>query len=276
MFLRTLFEFCVALRATPRNCASVYNIMLLQQCGALPEDHILPGAWLPRDHAPYSVPSNEETNTLFHNGEWTGRNFNMAGLWACKPTGGSSSNKSAKPRPLYSWIPRRCTLPDLDARDVCASGVFGRSALFVGDSTMVQLFASIVLSLGGTFSQSGEPLALAHARTVATICGGSVRLSFVRSEQLIWASPTTDGVPPSHQSIFSKLGRCFGTRNEPFVQQAARYADVRAAYTLRAAFTVQPSVPGLRSWTLPHLYSALEPSTRAQHAHDPSNRYFLL
>jgi hypothetical protein len=166
---------------------------------------------------------------------------------------------------------------------VCASGVFGQSALFVGDSTMVQLFIAVVAGLGGQFSESGEPEELLHARTTATVCDGQVRLTFVRSEMLLWTSAATDGGHALHKA--SSNSGCFFTRNEPFVQQAARHADVvilgvgqhyasmleRAGGAGRAA---RQQIVALFTHTVNHTLSSLA-AARESRGRDPS-RVLLL
>ena len=55
-------------------------------------------------------------------------------------------------RSLYEWSPADCELPRFDATKAC--GVLrGQQVMFVGDSTVAQLFFSFVLLLGGSFGK---------------------------------------------------------------------------------------------------------------------------
>ena len=191
----------------------------LPPCGDMPEEKLIPGRWELLEAAPYKIPSWSEAG-VFDFGTGTQRHqpvatrvAQIAGLWSCKPS---------PPAQTYAWRPERCELRDFDASSVCGSGAFGSSALFVGDSTMMQLFLAVVLGLGGRLNEIDEPMESSHQRTTASVCDGTVRLSFVRSELLLWTSSELDG---GH--AFRKVGvECFGTRNQPFAQQAARHADV--------------------------------------------------
>ena len=93
----------------------------------------------------------------------------------------------SKSRTLFDWQPSRCRLLPFEAEEVCKSRVLGRQVLFVGDSTTAQFFTSFVMLLGGRFGRNrvrGSTMIM----LTASACDDEVRLSFVRSDLLLWTS----------------------------------------------------------------------------------------
>jgi hypothetical protein len=98
--------------------------------------------------------------------------------------------RCAKPRVLYDWSPEQCSLLPFERDDVCSGCVLGRQVLFVGDSTTSQLFTSFVLLLGGTFGKN-RVRGSTTVMLTASVCNDSVRLSYVRSDLLLWTHDMT-------------------------------------------------------------------------------------
>ena len=70
-------------------------------------------------------------------------------------------------RPAYRWVPQRCSLLAFDRKGLCAQ-LDGANVLFVGDSTMRQLFQAFIIQAGGQFGFQG------HAADVTALaCGGT-------------------------------------------------------------------------------------------------------
>ena len=120
-------------------------------------------------------------------------------------------------RPQYMWTAHRCKLLELDRFSVCQQRLLGRQALFVGDSTTAQLFVSVVLLLGGRFGKNrvrGGTFVMA----TASACDDDLRLSFVRSDLLLWTQLTAPAAAAQRCST--------GMLNYRFTQQAVLDADV--------------------------------------------------
>ena len=127
-------------------------------------------------------------------------------------------------RTLYDWVPASCTLDALqDADDTACGPQLGRQVLFVGDSTIAQLFLSFVLSIGGAFGRDSHNTGTIHSLTAAA-CGGQVRLSFERADALLW-----DGVVRTANGASAHAFTC-ACLNGMMVHRAfierARTADV--------------------------------------------------
>ena len=125
--------------------------------------------------------------------------------------------RCAKTRQLFDWNPTECELLPFDREDVCRRRIFGQQALFVGDSTTAQLFTSFVLLLGGAFGRNrvrGSTMVM----VTASACNDEVRLSFVRSDLLLWTHDQTET---------KAVARCDAILfNYRWAQQAILDADV--------------------------------------------------
>lgn len=117
----------------------------------------------------------------------------------------------------YAWRPSMCTIWPFERERACqALRTAGPSILLVGDSTMAQLFLSLVMLLGG---QLGRNVQIRHVLTelTASACSDTVRLNFVRSDLLLYA--------PSKLEL-RQLAQCDASSfSHPFFTRAAR-ADV--------------------------------------------------
>ena len=80
------------------------------------------------------------------------------GLTACSAAQAS--------RPAYRWAPQRCSLLPFDREALCAR-LGGADLLFVGDSTVLQLFQAFVIQANGQFGFQGH-----GADVTALACGG--------------------------------------------------------------------------------------------------------
>ena len=116
-------------------------------------------------------------------------------------------------RPGYDWQPHRCSLVAFDRTSVCA-WLGSRSVLVVGDSTASQFFLSLVLLL--KVSDAKLPSVFGHDAasnkgvamdTTATACDGRVRISFVRSDLLLWSGRSASG-RGSSSAAASSLRKC--------------------------------------------------------------------
>lgn len=119
-------------------------------------------------------------------------------------------------RKLHAWSPRQCALLPLQREAFCRL-LGGRQIVVVGDSTVFQMFLSLVLLLGGDFGRD-----LKHgyvtADLTATACGDATRLVYVRSDLLLWTHSTPD---------YHAVQRCDGFAIlHPFVHRASRDADI--------------------------------------------------
>lgn len=123
----------------------------------------------------------------------------------------------SRPRPLYDWEPHTCSLEPFDTEGVCK--LLGRdtSILFVGDSTVAQLFLSFVSLLNGRFGINAKRASVLSEIT-ASACSDGTRLNFVRSDLLLWSHAAED---------FRSVRACDGyTTLNPFVVRASRDADI--------------------------------------------------
>ena len=120
------------------------------------------------------------------------------------------------PRPLYDWEPHGCSLDLFEPSSVC-SLLHKKSVLFVGDSTVAQLFISFVSLLGGTFGVNVKRASILSDIT-ASACSDTTRLNFVRSDLLLWSHTAED---------FREVRSCDGyTTLLPFAIRASREADL--------------------------------------------------
>uniref|UniRef100_A0A7S4FA89 Trichome birefringence-like C-terminal domain-containing protein n=1 Tax=Chrysotila carterae TaxID=13221 RepID=A0A7S4FA89_CHRCT len=100
---------------------------------------------------------------------------------------------------------------------VCGESLLGTQALFVGDSTIAQLFLSVVMLLNGTFGRNLKNTATI-ADLTASACDDRLRLNFVRNELLMW---------PLQQAHVAGISRCTRTvMNKQFAQRAVRDANI--------------------------------------------------
>jgi len=120
------------------------------------------------------------------------------------------------PRPVYEWVPNACSLRRLEASSAC-DVLGGKQIVVVGDSTVLQTFLSLVLMLGGRFGRDVKN-GMVIADLTASACDGTTRLSFVRSDLLLWTEMVSDYHTVRQCDAFSIL--------HPFVQRASRDADV--------------------------------------------------
>ena len=119
-------------------------------------------------------------------------------------------------RTHYEWSPDGCTLPRFDVERACKA-LAGTSVLFVGDSTVFQLFLSFALLLRSRFGRSAKRASTVTEMT-ASAFEDATRLAFARSDLLLWSSVPSD---------LNSVRRCDGyTTLQPFAQRAARDADV--------------------------------------------------
>ena len=125
-------------------------------------------------------------------------------------------------RNLYNWQPHECSIPPL-ATDACSGAAFSSPKtflLFVGDSTVAQLWLSFCLLLGaklGVNSRKGSEISKL-SRVSASACGDRVRLSYVRSDLLLLDPDVAISV---HACLVGS-----GHMALSFAGQAARQADV--------------------------------------------------
>ena len=119
---------------------------------------------------------------LHAHGEW---------IWAGEPGSCSEWHPDsgvsccATQRPKYEWRPFRCSVRPFAVERVC-SLLEGNSVLFVGDSTMNQLYQSFVHLSNGTFDRSSNPKRPASPGT-ATACDNRVRFQFLRNDLCLWS-----------------------------------------------------------------------------------------
>ncbi|KAL1529190.1 hypothetical protein AB1Y20_000149 [Prymnesium parvum] len=164
-------------------------------------------------------------------GEWLARPLSLprpyrinASLWAYAGT--SITGKTPQhygrcddvsdARPLYEWAPRSCALARFNADEACTL-LRGKALLFVGDSTVAQLFLSFVLLLHGRLGLNNKRASVLSDIS-ASACADAVRLNFVRSDLLLWTHAQQD---------FQGARGCDGyTTLQPFATRAARDADV--------------------------------------------------
>ena len=122
-----------------------------------------------------------------------------------------------KSRKLYDWQPARCHLLDFDGTDICKRRLLGSQAVFVGDSTTAQLFTSFVLLLGGRFGRN-RVRGATMAMITASACNDTLRLSFVRSDLLIFTP---------NLKLSGVVAHCDAAlHNYRWAYQATRDADV--------------------------------------------------
>ena len=89
--------------------------------------------------------------------------------------------------------------------------------LFVGDSTVFQLFLSFVLLLHARLGKSAKRASTVSEMT-ASACDDTVRLAFSRSDLLLWTGANSD---------FNSVKRCDGFTNlQVYLERAVRDADV--------------------------------------------------
>ena len=134
---------------------------------------------------------------------------------------GFCDRHAGRKRRLYGISePSICSLAQWSTEDLCARSLFGRQALFVGDSNTAQLFLSVVMLMNGTFGRNHGTAATIDVLT-ASACSGKLRLSFVRNDLLLW-----EGRERADNGR-TALAQCkFQGFFYPFAQQAARDADV--------------------------------------------------
>ena len=121
----------------------------------------------------------------------------------------------APDRPLYDWRPHRCTLRPFVPEGACEL-LRGRQVVFVGDSTLLQLFLSFVLLLQGRLGMNVRRATSVQDLT-ASACNDTVRLAFARSDLLLWTHAPRDFGSAKHCDGFLSLGT--------FIARAARDAD---------------------------------------------------
>ena len=114
-------------------------------------------------------------------------------------------------RPQYEWVPRGCSLAHFDQRAACRL-LAGKQVLLVGDSSVWQLFLSLVFQLGGELGIHGR------WDNTASACGDSVRLNFVRNDLLLWSAA------PSEADAIRQCAKTATTRS--FVTRALVDADL--------------------------------------------------
>ena len=119
-------------------------------------------------------------------------------------------------RTLYDWVPHDCSLRAFDVAKACKV-LKGRTLMFVGDSTVFQLFLSFALLLKASLGRNVKRAATVSELT-ASACDDHTRLLFTRSDLLLWTSNGGD---------FNSVKRCDGYTNlQVFAQRAARDADL--------------------------------------------------
>lgn len=86
----------------------------------------------------------------------------------------------------HEWMPRHCTLQPF-ARDAVCTLLRGRGMLFVGDSTVRDVFQSFVMLLGGRFGRQhfGKDV-------TASACDDELRLNYVRNDLVLYSSDRQD------------------------------------------------------------------------------------
>jgi len=120
----------------------------------------------------------------------------------------------------YEWRPANCALQPFEAERACDTlRAVGKSFLLVGDSTTGQVFLSLVSLLGGRMGRNQFLKRILNDVT-ASACGDTVRLSFVRSDVLLFSR---------HMHEFRVLRGCHHRHNNLVAgsfQQRAAMADV--------------------------------------------------
>ena len=118
-------------------------------------------------------------------------------------------------RSLYEWRPSRCSLAPFAVEGACAA-LRGQSVLFVGDSTVFQLFLSFALLLNAKLGRSSKKASTISEMT-GSACDDEVRLAFSRSDLLLWSASNSD---------LNSVKRCDGFTNLQVWQQRAAHADL--------------------------------------------------
>ena len=119
-------------------------------------------------------------------------------------------------RALYDWRPKHCALLPFARERMCAL-LSGKQVVVVGDSTVLQLFISLVKMLGGEFGRDVKH-GYVTADLTASVCDDTTRLVFIRSDLLLWTHSVSD---------YHAVQRCDGfTILHPFVLRASRDADL--------------------------------------------------
>ena len=129
--------------------------------------------------------------------------------------GACQKNLHGSNRTTYDAQPLRCTLLPFDPTHGCARRLFGRQALFVGDSTTAQLFVSVVMLLNGTVGRNSGWTTMEDMSGSA--CNDTLRLAFARSDTLWW---TRDKAEVQTASV------CSSQKVSRFAQRASQDADV--------------------------------------------------
>ena len=110
----------------------------------------------------------------------------------------------APDRTLYDWRPQHCELRAFEPPAACEA-LRGRQLVFVGDSTLLQLFLSFVLLLRGALGRNVRKTSTVQDVT-ASACNDTVRLAFARSDLLLWTHSSRDVAAARRCDPFVSLG----------------------------------------------------------------------
>ena len=140
---------------------------------------MLAGSWTRRGA---SLPPYRLTNT----------SWRSMGLTRIQPAQdyGRCDNTSVQNRTLHDWTPSHCQLHSLSRETLCSSlGLYDahKLILFVGDSTVAQVFLSFALLVNASFGRNDAISGNSLLRMTASVCEGRVRLSYVRNDLLLWS-----------------------------------------------------------------------------------------
>lgn len=120
-------------------------------------------------------------------------------------------------RTHYEWSPDGCTLSRFDDVESACNLLANKSILFVGDSTVFQLFLSFALLLRSKLGRNAKRTSSVTEMS-ASACDDTMRLAFARSDLLLWSSAGSE---------FNSVRRCDGaTTLQSFAFRAARDADI--------------------------------------------------
>lgn len=130
-------------------------------------------------------------------------------------------------RTQFDWVPDACSLHRFESLGFCelCRQRGWKQILFVGDSTVAQVFISLIFQLEGpgAVERGNATTTIEHNRsnigdTVASVCNDNVRMNFVRNDLLTWANSGNEVNLVRACSGFTLLGH--------FVHRAVVDADL--------------------------------------------------